>query len=384
MKIIFTLHLICLIIFSGCESNFLKRDPINIDEVSIPFESIIIDDSLINNSGATILSHFVSDLKFIKIAEDTISSNYRIKKIRFTNNGIIILWDSSNDICIYDREGIFIKSIKKDILEISTMRPIDIFFEQKDKTLIVLLEGGNFIKCTIDKEYNLSIIDLIEIGENNVLEIVKIPETDVYALSFVDETRNIILTKSFPVTSKSVIFQTKVSSSSAENVALRESFVYDDSIIFFRRYSNDTIFRLLENEIFPNLVFRECKNNFFKDSTSLKRIDRVTLSFFFYLQGSFYSKVLVDREEYYLIKTFDKKIISFSSHTFENDVYGSNNFNCIGVDTFSGSFIFQIPSRILNRYRASDNEIINKEYFSKIDDLNIESEESIVLVLIKF
>lgn len=364
-----------IIIAYSCDSDKRKNIP---DE---PQTIVINKVQLLND---VFLSSIVDTACFIKLQPNAEDANFRIKKIEFSKNFIFVLWENSNSISVYDRIGNFRSDLKKSCNKFSLGDPINFTFDIENDQLYILYSDGIVVICRLDLEGTVNSTEAKQIPIETVIDILKIPGESVFGLSLHNSDVDFLLTNDLLLKSKKTYTKAKVTSKSNKEVILRNSFISDGKTSCFRKYMNDTIYKLSDSDYYPFIAFDfltiDPANNQVDSSNVINNLAHA--DFFFIVDSTFYLKYSERRKEYFLIRDSNRNIWRFLNENMVNDVYGSLNFNCIGVDPISKSFVFYVPSLTLDRFFKSD--VICKDYYSVVQNLNPGSDDNLILLLIKF
>jgi len=147
---------------------------------------------------------------------------------------------------------------------------------------------------------------------------------------------------------------------------------------------NDTVYAISDLGLFPLYIFD------FKPHNSLNSIydneifakHSAQANFFFFIDNTFYLKYSINRKDYFLIRSNNGSIHNFSLANLENDIYGSLNLNCIGVDPITKTYVFYSSSLLLNRHLESS--FINRRYETIIKKIETGVDDKLILVLLTF
>lgn len=336
------------------------------------------------------LSDICADVNFIKFNRIIdIDNGFRINKICSTKDLIIILGNNSEHISFFDRMGSYKFGLSDLMEEEAFMKPIDIKFNQKDNLLYVILEDNKLVVTRINHDLlNSKIVEISDIGSVHITEIVKLPDSDHYALSLWGNYYDFAMIKSFPIKKNALKAERSIYSRYNERVMLRNSFITDGNEYFFMKYQNDTLFKVSPEGLAPKIAFNfsdlVVSDNMASNKVSGRNIFSSSgLVFFNFYKDAFILKYLLNNEMHYLFRLSNKEFFNLKSENITNDVFGSASLNCIGVDPITGSFAFQIPSNTLLRYRNKGKDFINEKFFNQIDNLGITEAETTILVLLK-
>lgn len=372
-----TLFAIFLFSFlTACTTNRNHTDPIK-----TVAETITISDEQILNQ--CYLSSIIDTALFIKLESDP-NDNFRIKRISFSDQFIFVLWERSNSICVYNRKGDFLIELNRYCNQLSFADPSNLFYDSETKLLYILYEDCVIVKCNLALNGTIKSITSEKIPINSVNDIVKIPGSDFFGLSLHNAEIDLILTSSLSMDRNHIFREAKIPSSSNKTVVLRNAFVTDGQRCCFRKYMNDTVYAISDLGLFPLYIFD------FKPHNSLNSINdneifakhSAQANFFFFIDNTFYLKYSINRKDYFLIRSNNGSIHNFSLANLENDIYGSLNLNCIGVDPITKTYVFYSSSLLLNRHLESS--FINRRYETIIKKIETGVDDKLILVLLTF
>lgn len=373
-----TFSVVLLMCLSSCrnENNVVELTDVTIRELS-QREHVNLHDLCVDYSY----------IKLHKIQPEF--NSFRINKICFTKKYLIVLWENSNKVSIFNRDGNHILDVSDLLSQTDSFKSIDLKCDFALDILYILIEGNQLLVLKLDSQVEkFKIISEIFLGSVEVNEIIKIPECDAYALSTLGFTSDFAMVRSLPIRNNNLFAQKIVSSRYNKYVKIKNSFLSDGNDVYYMKYQNDTIYLVGCKGITPKFAFnfsglnlREISDtsNYFKQNA----ISNTTILAFNIVKDNYILKYSVDSEIYYLFKTVNNGFINVNSTNIVNNIFGSKSLNCIGIDQFSGSFAFQIPSNTLKRFRNKEIDIIEEDTFVKIDSLRITENETPIVILLK-
>ncbi len=335
-------------------------------------------------------SDLYSDVRFFKFQTHNRSNFTSINKVVFSNRYVFVLDRvQNNDVFIFLRDGEFIgklTDVKGDQTELNS--PTDIFFNHNDFVLTVL----NNHNCL--NSYYIEENDSIVYKDRKIIpkklcpfSIMEYNYGDNLAIISGGNTYNLCLTdKKF---NKSELYFPSLGSQFA--VVLNNGLSSSGEKVLYQKFLNDTIFIIDHMSVYPYKIFKYVQKisldsilNLSDPVVRSREISRLYKTSYYFEKGnSFYLKYVSDINEFYLIRNQSGSYFHFKRNSLINDFYGTTSFNCIGVDTFTDSYVFSIPAEKLLRYAESQNSDIQETYIQKIKDLNLTENDNEILIFAK-
>jgi hypothetical protein len=174
------------------------------------------------------------------------------------------------------------------------------------------------------------------------------------------------------------------------SIILREGLNYGYSNVLFRRYANDTIYSLPEGKPKPYRIFDFNQPVSFNklvnlsESVQNEMLTKYSLiNLYFESDSQFYLKYSINSKEFFYLRNPKGDIYHFSKENLNNDLFGTKNLYCIGVDQHTKSFVFMIAPSYLLKLIQTKPESLHRESLNKLNELHLKEDDNNVLVMLK-
>ncbi len=382
MKKKITFIIISATLLLVCSCTDLKNKA---DKKEIVSEVIKVNDE--KDRGKTIASDIFPLFDFIKLETNDEAIFGNIERIIFYNDRIFIL-DSevAGKLLVFDRSGKYITTVGgkgKGPGEI--IYPMDFYIDTLKKT-INILDMGTSIKV-----YSLA-TDCFEILNSSEIpatigsfKTAPLPDNKRAFITGGKNPELCIADKSF----KNLDFYFPYTSRKF-SILLREGLNYGNKNVIFRRYANDTIYNLSEGKPTPYRVFdfnqpvsyNELVN--LSESAQNEMLTKYSLiNLYFESDSQFYLKYSINSKEFFYLRNPKGEIYHFSKEKINNDLFGTKNLYCIGVDQYTKSFVFMITPSYLLKLVQTKPESLHPESINKLNQLHLKEDDNYVLVMLK-
>ncbi|MDD2529408.1 MAG: 6-bladed beta-propeller [Lentimicrobiaceae bacterium] len=382
MKKKITFIIISATLLLVCSCTDLKNKA---DKKEIVSEVIKVNDE--KDRGKTIASDIFPLFDFIKLETNDEAIFGNIERIIFYNDRIFIL-DSevAGKLLVFDRSGKYITTVGgkgKGPGEI--IYPMDFYIDTLKKT-INILDMGTSIKV-----YSLA-TDCFEILNSSEIpatigsfKTAPLPDNKRAFITGGKNPELCIADKSF----KNLDFYFPYTSRKF-SILLREGLNYGNKNVIFRRYANDTIYNLSEGKPTPYRVFdfnqpvsyNELVN--LSESAQNEMLTKYSLiNLYFESDSQFYLKYSINSKEFFYLRNPKGEIYHFSKEKINNDLFGTKNLYCIGVDQYTKSFVFMITPSYLLKLVQTKPESLHPESLNKLNQLHLKEDDNYVLVMLK-
>ncbi len=382
MKKKITFIIISATLLLVCSCTDLKNKA---DKKEIVSEVIKVNDE--KDRGKTIASDIFPLFDFIKLETNDEAIFGNIERIIFYNDRIFIL-DSevAGNAQSFDRSGKYITTVGgkgKGPGEI--IYPMDFYIDTLKKT-INILDMGTSIKV-----YSLA-TDCFEILNSSEIpatigsfKTAPLPDNKRAFITGGKNPELCIADKSF----KNLDFYFPYTSRKF-SILLREGLNYGNKNVIFRRYANDTIYNLSEGKPTPYRVFdfnqpvsyNELVN--LSESAQNEMLTKYSLiNLYFESDSQFYLKYSINSKEFFYLRNPKGEIYHFSKEKINNDLFGTKNLYCIGVDQYTKSFVFMITPSYLLKLVQTKPESLHPESINKLNQLHLKEDDNYVLVMLK-
>jgi hypothetical protein len=382
MKKKITFIIISATLLLVCSCTDLKNKA---DKKEIVSEVIKVNDE--KDRGKTIASDIFPLFDFIKLETNDEAIFGNIERIIFYNDRIFIL-DSevAGKLLAFDRSGKYITTVGgkgKGPGEI--IYPMDFYIDTLKKT-INILDMGTSIKV-----YSLA-TDCFEILNSSEIpatigsfKTAPLPDNKRAFITGGKNPELCIADKSF----KNLDFYFPYTSRKF-SILLREGLNYGNKNVIFRRYANDTIYNLSEGKPTPYRVFdfnqpvsyNELVN--LSESAQNEMLTKYSLiNLYFESDSQFYLKYSINSKEFFYLRNPKGEIYHFSKEKINNDLFGTKNLYCIGVDQYTKSFVFMITPSYLLKLVQTKPESLHPESLNKLNQLHLKEDDNYVLVMLK-
>lgn len=376
----FIISITLLLAYSCTDLNKSKAD-----NEEIATEIIQVEEA--KDIGEALASSMFPTFDLIKLEANDEAVFGNIDRIRFYNERIFILdSDVAGKLLVFDRSGKYINTIGgkgKGPGEITG--PMD-FYIDTVKNTISILDMETSIKV-----YSLA-TDRFEFQNTSNIpakigsfKIAPLPDNKHAFITGGNNPELCITDKNFtnldfyfPYTSRKF------------SILLREGLNYGYNNVIFRRYANDTIYSLSEGKPKPYRIFDFNQpvsfNKLLNLSESIQNdmLTKYSLINLYFESGSqFYLKYSINSKEFFYIRNPKGDIFHFSKENLRNDLFGTKDLYCIGVDQHTRSFIFKITPSILLKLVRTKPESLHQESLNKIKNLNLNEDDNYVLVMLK-
>ena len=371
-----------LIAAVGCTN---RTTPLEVNDLTQPE---IINIKEIPLSKPTAISQIFNDFNFLPLETNSQSILGGIDRMLFTRDHIYILdWLVARDIFIFSRTGQFITnlgSLGKGPGEFTN--PTDFFLTPTGQ--IGLLDNGQFVHYYEFDNKNIRYIKSKEIP----------PEIGPFEVANIDLAgTNLALIAGFKNPNLCITDETFSKTSFYFpylgynfSIGLSNGLNRNNNTLLYRRYLNDTIFKIVDTMPIPHKIIHFDNNISLSQLIGLPQeqqkeqiMSRSKINMYFEHSDTYYFKYSKNSDETYLIKTKDGTLIHLSKSDLKNDVYGSKGFYCIGVDQYTDSYIFiTTPANLMNIIETKP-EILHTESLNKIKNLSLKEDDNYVLVMLK-
>lgn len=314
----------------------------------------------------------------------------RIKKIEFSDKYIFVLWEVDNNITVFTRNGTYISSINSQLSPTSSHKIYDFIIDDKLQNILILDEYGTIDIWEFKNSGILKYIRSIKGNYLNAVEFIKIDDSNEFGFVLNQYEYSFAISKSiYRKQDGDFLKKFFVSSQSENNIILRDALISNGNASLYRKFCNDTIYRIGHKKIIPHKVIRYThsnSSNLFKDSINNNMSmgnAKSIVSFFYEIRNTYYIKYIIDNKEYFYIKSSNGKGYNFSKNHLINDIYGSNTINCIGTDLLTKCYVFSTNTQTLKN-RIRNNKIKNSASKEFINSLDNDKDSNPVLILIEF
>lgn len=374
-----TYLILVFICWLATSCNSLKKETKKASEFSE-----VIRVSLVEDKQNLKLSSIVDSVQFINIEQGN-SNNFIINKIAFSEENIFILWESSKSISIHERDGKYFDDLISFTRSVNLTDPLSLFYDFQNHHLVVLYEDGVVQEFKIKSKNSIEFVNSKIIPMNSVVDIGRVPNSNSYCFALYNSSADIISTDISSFKLSFSLTEYIVDSHSNRKVALKNSVINDRMKTCFRKYFNDTIYSITEQNLSPYIIFDFSHLSNFGNSKSKliheeRYIDNIMI--FFFNNVSFYSKIIENQKVKYLLRKSNMKLYKFPSDSFINDIFGTTRFSCLGNDLFSNSFVFEVPAKKLDE--AINDSVIFEKYISNAKSIQNSQLDNLVLVLLKY
>jgi len=377
-----TFFIFFLLYLTGCLNS--NNHPSNPNDTNP--ETIRVKD--IDLQGDIKAGDVYDQVQFIKLETTNKSLFGKIDRIILTKDNIFILdWLISKDIFVFNRSGKFITRFgQRGKGPGEFISPSDFYIDSINKTIVVL-DNGEYLHSYKLINNTLEFVKTEKIPQEiGPFEVTKIDTNGNFAFICGRTNPNLCITDNkfrnikyhFPYYNRNF------------SALLLYSLVYSDKYVLYQRYLNDTIFKLIDNLVIPHIVFDfeqpfTLKNLLKMDNTNqLENMDKMyKLGSYFELNNMFIFSYSHLGKVFYLFRNQNNQYMHTSKVDFINDIYGSGNLNCKGIDPLTKSFIFTAsPINILNVLN-SHPEKLNIKYKRMLNSMNLNDTDNTILVLLK-
>lgn len=364
----------------------MNNNQINENTKPFAFETVRVKEIPFNSSWT--VSDAFKEVKFIKLETTTNSVFGHIDRIILTKDYIMILdWLVAKDIFIFSRSGSFINSFKNigkgpgEFLD-----PTDFFWDEADQSIVVL-DNGKFLHYYKMAANQPDFIKTIEIPENIFpFEATQVKPGNKLAFICGSRNPNLCITDSNGLNSKYVSPYVNRNFS----IELRNGLNDNNGNLLYRKYANDTIYRISGTGVEPFKFIDFHQDKSFSDLLQLPENEqlrvlneRSLINLYFECDSIFYLKYSINGKEFYLFCDNFMRLFHVSKINLKNDLYGSENLLCKGIDPITKSFVFSAsPMKIISMLNEK-SPLINAKYQHILQAMTLNETDNTILVLAK-
>lgn len=367
---------------------FITSCNFNNENIITQLEKVELSLDFVNNDIN--LSSISSSIELIELNVIGELISDRIKKIEFSDKYIFVLWEVDNNITVFTRNGTYISSIYSQQSPTFSHKIYDFIIDDKLQNILILDEYGTIDIWEFKNSGILKYIRSFKGNYLNAVEFIKIDNSNEFGFVLNQYEYSFAISKSIYRKQNCDFFKKFfVSSQSENNIILRDALISNGNASLYRKFCNDTIYRIDHKKIIPYKVIRYThsnSSNLFKDSISNNMAmgnAKSIVSLFYEIKNTYYIKYIINNKEYFYIKSTNGKVYNFSKNHLINDIFGSNTINCIGTDLLTKCYVFSTNTQTLKN-RIRNNKIKNsasKEFTNSLDN---DKDSNPVLILIKF
>lgn len=370
----------CLII--SCKNN----NQTNENNEPFAYETIRLTEIPVNSSWT--VSDAFTEVQFIKLETTKNSAFGHIDRIFLTKEYIMILdWLVAKDIFIFSRSGRFITRFKNtgkgpgEFLD-----PTDFFWDEANQNIVVL-DNGKFMHFYTIEANQPHFIKTIEIPENiHPFEVAIIKPDDKFAFICGSWNPNLCITDYnglnlkyfFPYLNRNF------------SIELRNGLNDNNENLLYRKYANDTIYCISGTNVEPYkfIDFRHDKSFSeliqLSDNEQLRVLkERPLINLYFECDNSVYLKYSINGKEFYLFSNNSMQQFHVNKINMNNDLYGSENLLCKGIDPITKSFVFSASPMKISSILNEKPQSINARYRHILQSMNLNETDNTIIVLAK-